>query len=182
MFMRTKRLFLRPVFEEDWRGIYEGIAEEAIVRNLARAPWPYTEQDARDFCARVASDPVRTRFAITVPEAQGAIAGMIGFERLDGASDELGYWIARKWQGRGFATEAVRGVIATARALGVERLEAGHFLDNPASGKVLRKTGFVPTGAIETMTSAGRGGEPVACRRFILPLREEISELHPAAA
>ena len=181
MFLRTDRLFLRPVFPEDWRGVYEGIAHEDVVRNLARAPWPYGEEDAKGFCAR-ANDDARTRFVITVPERRGAVAGMIGFEQLDGAGDELGYWIAPAWQGRGFATEAVRGVVAIARAIGTPRLEAGHFLDNPASGRVLRKAGFVPTGAVETMTSAARGGEQVMCRRFVLPLSEEQSEPRPAAA
>ena len=182
MFMRTERLFLRPVFEEDWRDVYREIADESIVRNLARAPWPYRQEDARDFCARAARESV-TRFAITLPTAKGApVIGMIGFEKLDGEGEELGYWIGRNWQRRGFATEAVRGVIAIAEALGTRSLEAGHFTDNPASGKVLRKAGFLPTGAVESMASAGRGGEKVPCRRFVLPLRDNASELRPAAA
>ena len=41
MFFRSERLFLRPVWPEDWQAILNGIADEAVVRNLARAPWPY---------------------------------------------------------------------------------------------------------------------------------------------
>ena len=40
MFFRSERLFLRPVWPEDWQAILNGIADEAVVRNLARAPWP----------------------------------------------------------------------------------------------------------------------------------------------
>lgn len=182
MFMRTERLFLRPVFPEDWRGVYRGIADENVVRNLARAPWPYTEDDARQFCANANADS-RTRFVITLPEEKGApIIGMIGFERLDGAGDELGYWVGRAWQQRGYATEAVHGVIELAEALGSESLEAGHFLDNPASGKVLRKAGFVDTGEIRPMASAGRGGEKVLCRRLVRHLRDAPESYRPAAA
>lgn len=50
MFHRTQRLFLRPVFPEDWEAIFVGIADEGVVRNLARAPWPYRADDARHFC------------------------------------------------------------------------------------------------------------------------------------
>ena len=182
MFMRTERLFLRPVFQEDWRGVYRGIADERIVRNLARAPWPYTEDDARQFCANANAD-TRKRFVVTLPDEDGApVIGMIGFEQLDSGNEELGYWIGRDWQGRGYATEAVHGVIEIAGALGAETVEAGHFLDNPASGRVLRKAGFTDTGEIRPMASVGRGGEKVLCRRLVRTLREPAESYRPAAA
>ena len=109
MFMRTERLFLRPVFSEDWRDVYRGIADENVVRNLARAPWPYTEDDARQFCAK-ANDGEGHRFAITLPQAKGApVIGLIGYDLSADGGYELGYWIGKAWEGRGFATEAGRG-------------------------------------------------------------------------
>lgn len=182
MFMRTERLFLRPVFPEDWRDIYRGIADYGVVSMLARAPWPYGEDDARSFCNAANADG-RTRFAITLPDDAGApIIGMIGFEQLDGEGEELGYWIARAWQGRGFATEAVRGVIEIAQALRIESLEAGHFIDNPASGKVLRKAGFQETGQISQTSSTGRGGAKIMTRRFVKWLGVNAEQVCPAAA
>ncbi len=182
MFMRTERLFLRPVFPEDWRGVYRGIADESIVRNLARAPWPYREDHARQFCAMAHAER-RKRFVVTLPSDVGApIVGMIGFEQLDGSGQELGYWIGKDWQGRGFATEAVRGVIEIARAIGIDSLEAGHFIDNPASGRVLRKAGFEDTGEIRTIESAGRDGRKIPCRRLVKYLRENAVSVRPAAA
>ena len=41
MFHRTERLLLRPAWPEDWEMILWGIGDERVVRNLARAPWPY---------------------------------------------------------------------------------------------------------------------------------------------
>lgn len=182
MFLRTRRLFLRPVFTEDWRDVYRGIADEAIVRNLARAPWPYTEDDARNFCAS-ANAGDRTRFAITLPEQEGApVIGMIGFERVDGEGDELGYWIGKDWQRRGFATEAVRGVVHLAEVLGRDALVAGHFVDNPVSGKVLRSAGFEVTGEMRPTASTGRGGERVMTRRFVKWLGSNAASVRPAAA
>ncbi|WP_017666088.1 GNAT family N-acetyltransferase [Porphyrobacter sp. AAP82] len=153
MFHRSQRLFLRPAFPEDSAAILAGIGEEAIVRNLARAPWPYTPDDA----ARFAALPQNTRlphFLVTLPGA--GVIGSAGLGEHQGEG-ELGYWIARAHWGRGYATEAARGVLAVARMLGHRRVVAGHFADNPASGKVLRKLGFVPTGKPGQRFSTGRG-------------------------
>ena len=74
------------------------------------------------------------------------------------ADAELGYWIARDCWGRGYASEAARGALEVARLLGYRRI-GGHFTDNPASGRVLRKAGFLPTGKIVSRHSSGRGEE-----------------------
>ena len=49
MFHCTERLLLRPAWPEDWQAVYSGIADEGVVRNLARVPWPYSQDDARSF-------------------------------------------------------------------------------------------------------------------------------------
>ena len=52
MFARTERLLLRPGWREDAPALHKAIADECIVRNLARAPWPYAMVDAEAFLAR----------------------------------------------------------------------------------------------------------------------------------
>jgi len=56
-----------------------------------------------------------------------------------------------------------------ARAAGLARLVAGHFADNPASGRVLAKAGFRPTGEVAMRYSAGRDGH-APCAEFVLEL------------
>jgi RimJ/RimL family protein N-acetyltransferase len=64
-------------------------------------------------------------------------------------------------------------VVAIARhALGLKRLHAGHFADNPASGRVLRKLGFRATGKVAGRYSTGRAAI-APCRLFELDLTEE---------
>ncbi len=182
MFMRTERLFLRPVFTEDWREVFREIADDRVVRMLARAPWPYRPSDARAFCARARQEPGH-KFAITLPELAGApIIGMVGIEPDGEGTTELGYWIGRRWQGRGYASEAVQGVLQIAAAIGIDTVEAGHFLDNPASAQVLRKAGFVETGEVRPTKCLGRGGEMVLARRYAKMLREPALVDRPAAA
>lgn len=153
MFHRSQRLFLRPAFPEDSGAILAGIADEAIVRNLARAPWPYGIEEARAFAA-MPQDIRLPHFLVTLPGV--GVIGSAGMGEHEGAP-EIGYWIARDHWGRGYATEAAAAVLRIARTLGHRRVVAGHFADNPASGKVLRKLGFVPTGRPGQRFSAARG-------------------------
>ncbi len=180
MFVRTERLLLRPGWSQDAPALFEAIGDEPIVRNLATAPWPYRREDAEAWLAteRKASEPSLLIFrrADTAPELVGAI----GFGRRPAGAMEFGYWISRRHWGRGYATEAGRAILETARhGLRMKRLQAGHFLDNPASGRVLAKLGFRPTGKIVPYHSAGRD-EPAPCRLFELELDAE-SEMAPAA-
>lgn len=162
MFIRSERLFLRPGWPEDWEELLIRIGEEAVVRNLATAPWPYTAEDARHFVSKP-QDARMPHFLVTVPTAQAPaeIVGAVGLGP-DGDNVQLGYWIARPHWGRGYATEAARALLGLARTLGHRRLIAKHFLDNPASGKVLRKVGFALTGEVRASYSLARGGETPA--------------------
>lgn len=176
MFIRTERLFLRPAFSEDWREVYRGLNDEVVAGMLTSAPWPYGEQDARDFCMR---QDQRGAFAflVTLPGRFGApVIGAMGIEKKDGPH-ELGYWLARPYWGCGYATEAARAILNTARALGVKRVVAGHFVENPASGRVLRKAGFRETGEIVLAPSAARGGEILPARRYAINLVQAEGEM-----
>ena len=158
MFARTKRLTLRPGWPEDAPALSQAIGHECVATRLARVPWPYALGDAQSFLAqpRGSTDPV---FLILLHEgADTRLIGGIGIHRGEDATHQLGYWLTPDAWGRGLATEAGRAVIDMARhALGHRRLHAWHFVDNPASGRVLTKLGFQPTGRIEPRPSLARG-------------------------
>jgi len=159
MFHCTERLLLRPAWPEDWQAVHAGIADEGVVRNLARAPWPYQPDDARRF-VDLPVDPRFPRFLITRAR-DAALVGCIGIDPHEG-DVELGYWIARQHWGQGYASEAGRGVLEIAATLGHSLVMASHFLDNPASGRVLAKLGFTPTGRVTRRHSCGRGEDAPA--------------------
>ena len=100
-------------------------------------------------------------------------ARIVGCVALGRHEDDvvLGYWIAREHWGQGYATEAARAVLQLAKVLGHQRIVANHFVDNPASGRVLRKLGFCPTGRVEQRLSAARG-EPVQALEYVRILGE----------
>lgn len=176
MFARTERLLLRPGWAEDAPALARAIADEQIVRNLATAPWPYALADAEAFLA-APRDPVMPSFLIT--ERTGGeprIVGSCGLGRRPSGSVEMGYWIARAHWNKGFATEASRALIDIARTLKLPQLEASHFVDNPASGRVLEKLGFVPTGISAARYSCARGGDALA-KLYRLPLMKQEEAL-----
>ncbi len=156
MFARTERVLLRPSWPEDAAELHRAIADEGIVRNLARAPWPYTAEDAVR-SATQEHDALFPSFLMML-RTNGAprLIGACGIGNFNNDA-ELGYWIGRPYWGLGFATEAGRAVIEIAKAIGHRKLHASHCTDNPASGKVLRKLGFQSTGKTALRHSNGRG-------------------------
>ncbi|MCY7339729.1 MAG: GNAT family N-acetyltransferase [Sphingomonas bacterium] len=171
MFARTERLLLRPGWGEDAAALAQAIADEAVVRNLSSVPWPYATADAEAFLAGP-RDPALPAFLI-FQRTPGAprLVGACGLGRRPSGAVELGYWIARAHWGQGLATEAATALVEIARALRLATLEASHFIDNPASGRVLDKLGFVATGLSAPRYSCARGGEAMT-RLFQLSLAE----------
>ncbi len=79
----------------------------------------------------------------------GRVIGTIGYMSYaaDNAAVEVGYSLSREYWGRGLMTEALQAVIGeTFRVLQMHRIEAMHFSDNPASGRVMQKCGMVYEG------------------------------------
>ncbi|WP_310468528.1 GNAT family N-acetyltransferase [Sphingomonas sp.] len=177
MFARTKRLLLRPGWAQDAAALAAAIADETIVRNLATAPWPYGQRDAEAFLA-APRDPVLPSLLLFERTSDAPrLVGACGLGRRPSGHVELGYWIARAHWGRGFATEACAALIEIARTLGLARLEGSHFLDNPASGRVLEKLGFVPNGITAPRYSCARGAEAQArLLRLELADAEKVEE------
>ena len=71
-------------------------------------------------------------------------------------------------------------MLEIAGLLGPRKITAGHFLDDPESGHVMRKLGFVPTGRAVRRFSKRRG-EDVPCALYRLCL-DECEKVAPIAA
>ena len=121
-----------------------------VWRNLTDAfPHPYTDADAEIWIAVARKMATPTHWAV---EVDGAAVGGIGFEAGEGVyakCGRFGYWLGQPYWGRGVMTAAVR---ATSEYVfgrfDVVRLEAPVFEWNPASMRVLEKSGFVREGVL----------------------------------
>lgn len=166
--LETERLLLRPPVPEDAGFIAEALADYDIARTMTSVPHPYGDADAEDFIAMVTKARAMGEawvFTI-VSKASQAPLGAIGLHLKDGRY-ELGYWVAKPYWGRGFATEAGRKVLEFAfGVVRAEAVEAGWFHDNAASGRVLGKLGFAAS-HVEPAYSRARG-ESALCNRTML--------------
>ncbi len=105
------------------------------------------------------------RFAV---EHEGAMAGLVDIDEIAESTGTLGYWFDRAVWGRGYAFEAAYAMTCFAfEVIGLSKLHSEHAVDNPASGRVLQKLGFMPLDVV-TRFSRPRG-EPILQQRYVLP-------------
>ena len=142
----TSRLTLREPTLSDMHQLRSEADDWEVAARLSTMPYPYTEVDARFFLTTI--QPQLSVWAICPDKAGRVFAGLISLKsEQDSASAELGYWLGRRFWNNGYVTEASEVIIRYVRSLGSHsRLTSGYFEGNHASGKVLRKVGFVECG------------------------------------
>lgn len=145
MEIRGERIVLRPWRSGDEDDLVRYGDDRRVWRNLTdRFPHPYTRTAATEWIELNLGMTGSGNFAI---ELDGAAIGGVGFERLAdlaARSAEMGYWLGFDFWGRGYATEAARLITehAFAACPDLARLQAGVLAWNPASCRVLAKSGY----------------------------------------
>ncbi|WP_374573541.1 GNAT family N-acetyltransferase [Phenylobacterium sp.] len=164
--VETERLALRAPTPRDADRLAALAGDLEIARMTSSIPHPYTIEDAREFLDRAVELDATTRASFAI-DHDGQLIGMLGFHPMEDGRTELGYWIGAPHRGRGFATEAVLGALTWAsRDWSRRYVMARHFSDNPASGEVLCKAGFLYTGEVVLGRSRARA-EPAPARTMV---------------
>jgi ribosomal-protein-alanine N-acetyltransferase len=150
--LQTERLTLRAHALSDIPALIPLIGAREVAATTLRIPHPYTESDARDFIAATQEDfssGSGLRLGIVL-RASDTLCGGVGLRiKADHRRAELGYWIGVPYWGNGYATEAARAVVKYGfETLGLHRIFASHFANNPASARVLRKIGMRHEGSL----------------------------------
>ena len=175
--METERILLRPWCEEDAEVLFKWASDPDVG---PRAGWPphKSVEESREIIRTVFQND--TTWAIVLKGA--GVVGAIGYGpscdcNLPARDDEpiAGYWVAKPYWNQGICTEALRLMTDHIRqTTEIKSLISGHFIDNLASGRVMEKCGFVPTGETCIDESQYQGKD-----RPIRVLRLEL-EHHPA--
>ena len=146
--IKTERLSLRAPQEVDAVALVEGLNNFEVSKWLATVPYPYRMQDAEEFLRMVNTSWPQIAFIFD----HKGLAGCI-----DTKNGSLGYWIAERAWGQGYATEASRSVVDQFFAgSDADHLRSGYFKGNAGSANVLRKLGFDVTGE-NTMHNMAQG-------------------------
>lgn len=144
----TGAVRLRRWRRDDLEALLRHADDAAVSRGLStRFPYSYTRADGEAFLAGQVLDLSGPVYAL---EIDGGACGGIGVqpgsgERRHGAT--LGYWLGRRHWGQGIMTEVVAAFAPWVMdELGLYRLAAQVMAGNPASARVLLKTGFIEEG------------------------------------
>jgi [ribosomal protein S5]-alanine N-acetyltransferase len=150
--LTTPRLVLRPFAHADAPAVQELLSDAEIAAGTLRIPHPYPAGAAAEWIAGLASKWAEGRFAAwALADAESdQLRGAISL-RLSPAHRraEVGYWVARAAWGQGYATEAVRAMIAYGfDVLHLHRVEGHCYTENPASARVMQRAGMRHEGRV----------------------------------
>lgn len=137
-------------------------------------PCPYTEKDGREYILAVLDADENDMFAFAV-ESEGKCIGSISVTRqknIHRLTGELGYYIARKYWGKGIMTEVVKQICRYVfDKSDIIRIYAEPFAFNVASCRVLEKAGFSYEGTLRS--NAIKNGKVIDMKMYSLLKSEE---------
>ena len=143
--LRTSQLLLRPFVLEDAAVVQRLAGAYEVASSTLNMPHPYEDGMAESWIgahedAWEAKDSIVLAMASEDEGVVGAISLHLNDKHRRG---ELGYWVGLPFWNRGYATEASSAVIDFGLdVLELNRIQAQHFVGNPASGRVMQKVGM----------------------------------------
>ena len=143
--LRTERLVLRAFSADDAPTVQRLAGDREAASTTLTIPHPYEDGMAEAWIEGHASNwAERTALILAVTTETDGLVGAVGLHlKLEHLRAELGYWIGVPFWNRGYATEAAEAVMRFGfDELGLNRIQAGHFARNPASGRVMEKLGM----------------------------------------
>ena len=143
--LETARLTLRPFRPADAPDVQRLAGDRQVAATTLRIPHPYEDGLAEAWIDGLAAAwPDREAVFAVVPKDRTAPVGSVGLEFFPShRRAEIGYWIGRPFQGRGYATEATEEVARFGfEECGLHRLTANCHAGNRPSAAVLLKLGM----------------------------------------
>lgn len=174
----TERLIVRTWEEKDCQDLYE-ICSDKITNKYLTYPLYTSYQNAVD---RIAYMQTKTTFkdndwAIELKETGKVIGsiGIVSFKEKAGGIAEIGYQLGSNYFRCGYMTEVVTSMIKYLFDNNlVSRIEAKHDVNNPASGKVMLKSGMTFEGVLRK-SDANNASPRIDCATYSI-LKEEYED------
>jgi len=147
IYLKTERLIIRPLSEQDSEVIYKNVKEYEIAKWTINIPHPYPKDGAIKFIKQTKEfmkKGMAYELAIQI-ESTKEMVGVMSLLKVDRRhkNAELGYWVAKKHWNKGIATEAASRVMEFGfQMLNLERIFAKCFHNNEASRRVMEKIGM----------------------------------------
>lgn len=154
----------------DAKELAEAISNKKVQDNLRDGlPYPYTEQDGREFIREMLAADENTTFAFAIIY-DSKVVGSIGVFRQSNIhyrTAELGYYIAEEYWGKGIMTDAVKQICSYVFSNSdIIRIYAEPFSHNIGSCRVLEKAGFTFEGTLRR--NAVKNGKVIDMKMYAL--------------
>lgn len=168
--LRTERLVLRPACLRGARPFWREVRDWRVMRSTSSWPYPLGFAQCAFMMRKVWEQPDGAYVFFIVRDGQPI--GSIGLHADHQGAYWLGYMLGVDHWRRGYATEAVKGILR----FGFGPLRTRHIwaevaVGNDASMKVLRKSGFSQSPGTRMSYSRAHGGD-VPIIRFDLQRTE----------
>ena len=168
--IETERLLLRKVELTDANDMFSVTKDDEVARFLAWSAHQSiieTNEFIKSFIHGYKTGEC-FRWAIALKSSNRFI-GLINLKPAFSQNRvSLGYWLGRSFWNKGYATEAVKAVICLLfDKLNVNRIEAEHFIENPASGRVMEKAGMEYEGLLRQYI-LGKEGKYHDCKIYAI--------------
>ena len=175
--LTTKRLILRGIQLSDAPSYARHFADYEVIRTLSgTVPWPYPEKGVEDFIEQVLLPNQGKEFwawGLFLKTSPDEMIGGLTL-RIGGPKGNRGFWLGRKFWGRGLMSEAAEVTLDYAfEELGFEILNFQNAVGNTASRKIKEATGAKLVGI-----KPGKYGDPVLTQSEYWELSKEAWVAH----
>ena len=150
MKIESKRIILRKWEDGDVEDIVDGLNNIEVAKWMAGVPYPYTENDAKQFIEHTKGQDENVRISLAIVlKANNKVIGGIEIRNInkkDGTASG-GIWLNEKYQKNGYGTEAfsTRNKYCF-EILKLRRIENGYFRGNEKSRRMQLKLGYKDEG------------------------------------
>ena len=155
MYIQTERLQLKPITRNSLDVLAELLCDETVTQTYM----------VPDFACAAEAMPLAKRLMALSEGYDRLVAGIYTGTELIGILNEtesnehyieLGYALLPQYHNRGFATEALQGAVSYCFVRGFREVRAGAFEDNPASIRVMEKSGMRKLPLTEEISYRGK--------------------------
>jgi|SRR3989338_5311931 len=148
----SKAFILRPYRKGDENSLQQNISNKEIYKRTIEIPYPYTLKHAASWikrCTAMQRKKRKTEINFAIDKGGMAVGG-IGIKNIIGHQGEIGYWLGKRYWGKGIMTEALELVTAYGfDKLKLKRITACVFPSNRASAHVLEKADYKYEGTVK---------------------------------
>ncbi len=139
--IHTERLTLRRYRREDEADIVDILRNDEVSLTYMLPDFPTRESAVKlfDRLLELSHSEEHVEYAVCLGDR---VIGFFNDVEMDGDTIEVGYVIHPSEKSRGFATEALTALIQALFSAGFSTVRCGYFEENPASGRVMEKSGM----------------------------------------